>query len=75
MVTLAAIMVLAVAGSTWGYSALSKTVTLSLDGQSQEVTAFGGTVGDVLESEGIEVSARDVVAPSLDEKLADGSKI
>ena len=75
MVALAAVVVLAVAGSTWGYSALSKTVTLSLDGQSQEVTAFGGTVGDVLESEGIEVSARDVVAPSVDEKIADGSKI
>jgi resuscitation-promoting factor RpfB len=75
MVALAAIVVLAVAGTTWGYSALSKTVTLSLDGQSQEVTAFGGTVGDVLESEGIEVSARDVVAPSVDETIADGTKI
>lgn len=75
MVALAAIVVLAVAGSTWGYSALSKTVTLSLDGQSHDVTAFGGTVGDVLESEGIEVSARDVVAPSVDEKIEDGSKI
>jgi len=75
MVALAAIVVLAVAGSTWGYSALSKTVTLSLDGQPHDVTAFGGTVGDVLESEGIEVSARDVVAPSVDEKIEDGSKI
>ena len=75
MVTLAAIMVLAVAGSTWGYSALSKTVTLSLDGQSQEVTAFGGTVGDVLRSEGVEVSPRDVVAPSVDEPITDGTKI
>ncbi|CAI9416509.1 resuscitation-promoting factor [Nocardioides sp. T2.26MG-1] len=75
MVALAAVVVLAVAGSTWGYSALSKTVTLSVDGKSQEVTAFGGTVGDVLESEGIEVSARDVVAPSLDEAIDDGSKI
>ena len=75
MVALAAVVVLAVAGSTWGYSALSKTVTLSVDGESQEVTAFGGTVADVLESEGIELSARDVVAPSLDERIDDGSKI
>jgi uncharacterized protein YabE (DUF348 family) len=75
MIALAGVVVLAVAGSTWGYSALSKTVTLSLDGRSQEVTAFGGTVGDVLKSEGIEVSDRDVVAPSLDEKVDDGSKI
>ncbi|HYF74204.1 MAG TPA: ubiquitin-like domain-containing protein [Nocardioides sp.] len=75
MIALAAVVVLAVAGSTWGYSALSKTVTLSVDGQPQEVTAFGGTVGDVLEAEGIEVSARDVVAPSVDEQIEDGSKI
>lgn len=75
MVALAAVVVLAVAGSTWGYSALSKTVTLSIDGKDHQVTAFGGTVGDVLESEGIEVSARDVVAPSVDERIDDGSKI
>jgi uncharacterized protein YabE (DUF348 family) len=75
MIALAGVVVLAVAGSTWGYSALSKTVTLSLDGKSEQVTAFGGTVGDVLEAEGVDVSSRDVVAPSLDEKIEDGSKI
>ncbi|WP_395659821.1 ubiquitin-like domain-containing protein [Nocardioides sp.] len=75
MLVLAGVVVLAVAGSTWGYSALSKTVTLSLDGRSEQVTAFGGTVGDVLEAQGVEVSDRDVVAPSLDEKVEDGSKI
>ena len=75
MVALATVVVLAVAGTTWGYSSLSKSVTLSLDGKSQEVTAFGGTVGDVLDAEGVEVSARDVVAPSLDEKIDDGSQI
>ncbi|WP_269320328.1 resuscitation-promoting factor [Nocardioides sp. URHA0032] len=75
MIALAGVVVLAVAGSTWGYSALSKTVTLSLDGKSEQVTAFGGTVGDVLEAQGVDVSSRDVVAPSLDEKVEDGSKI
>jgi len=75
MIALAGVVVLAVAGTTWGYSALSKTVTLSVDGRSEEVTAFGGTVGDVLSSEGIDVTGRDVVAPSLDEKIEDGSKI
>jgi uncharacterized protein YabE (DUF348 family) len=75
MIALAGVVVLAVAGTTWGYSTLSKTVTLSLDGRSEEVTAFGGTVGDVLASEGIDVTGRDVVAPSLDEEIEDGSKI
>jgi resuscitation-promoting factor RpfB len=67
--------VLAVAGTTVGYSAMSHDVTVSLDGQEREVSAMGGTVGDVLESEGIEVSDRDVVAPSLDEEVTDGSAI
>lgn len=64
MIALAGVVVLAVAGTTWGYTAMSKTVTLSLDGQSEQVTAFGGTVGDVLEAQGVEVSPRDVVAPT-----------
>ena len=46
-----------------------------MDGQPEQVTAFGGTVGDVLDAQGIDVTARDVVAPSLDEKVEDGSKI
>ncbi|WP_166390998.1 transglycosylase family protein [Nocardioides ochotonae] len=73
--TLAAVVVLAVAGTTLGYSALTTTVTLSLDGESREVRAMGGTVGDVLESEGIEVGKHDIVAPGVEEEVSDGSKI
>ena len=54
----------AVAGTTVGYAALSKDVTLTLDGQTREVTAIGDTVGDVLAAEGIEVSDHDLVAPA-----------
>ena len=75
MISLAAVVVLAVAGTTFGYSALSKSVTLTLDGKSQEVTAFGGTVGDVLAAQGIEVGAKDQVLPAVDETVTDGSRI
>ena len=75
MIGLAAVVVLAVAGTTAGYAALNKSVTLSLDGRSQNVTALGGTVGDVLDSEGITLDEHDVVAPGLDEKVTDGSRI
>lgn len=75
MIALATVVVLAIAGTTIGYAALSKSVTLSLDGQSKQVTAMGGTVGDVLDSEGVDIGAHDVVAPGLDEKVTDGSKI
>jgi len=68
-------VILALAGTTVGYAALSKSVTVSLDGQPREVTAMGGTVGDVLSSEGIEVGKHDIVAPSVDEQVADGSRI
>jgi len=68
-------VVVALAGTTVGYAALSKSVTVSLDGQPREVTAMGGTVGDVLSSEGIEVGKHDIVAPSVDEQVADGSRI
>ena len=75
MIGLATVVVLAVAGTTAGYAALNKSVTLSLDGTSQNVTAIGGTVGDVLDSEGITLGEHDVVAPGLDEKVTDGSRI
>ena len=75
MIGLAAVVVLAVAGTTAGYAALNKSVTLSLDGRSQTVTAIGGTVGDVLDSEGISLTEHDVVAPGVDEKVSDGSRI
>ena len=72
---LAAAVLLTVAGSTYGYAALSSRVTLSLDGESHEVTALGNTVGDVLEAEGVSVGTHDEVAPPLDETVSDGSKI
>ena len=75
MLALAAVVVLAVAGSTWGYSALSKTVTLTLDGKSEEVTAFGGTVGDVLDAQGVEIGAKDDVLPAPDQQITDGTRI
>ena len=75
LVALAAVVVLAVAGTTFGYSALRTTVTVSVDGEPREVTALGDTVGDMLEAEGIEVGEHDRVAPSLDEPVEDGSLI
>lgn len=75
LATLVAVIVVAVGGSTMGYAALSKSVTLSLDGQAQAVSAMGDTVGEVLASEGIELTDKDLVAPGLDETVADGSRI
>ena len=72
---LAALVVAAVAGTTLGYAALTKDVTLSLDGRTTQVSAIAGTVGEVLAAEGIEVTEKDLVAPSMDEQVSDGTAI
>ncbi len=72
---LATVVAFAVAGTTYGYAALNKDVTLTLDGQTEQVTAVGDTVGDILAAEGIEIDEHDVVAPSVDEAVVDGSAI
>ncbi|MGD9958037.1 transglycosylase family protein [Nocardioides sp.] len=75
LIALVATVILAVAGTTFGYAKMSKSVTLSLDGQAQQVSALGSTVGDVLDAEGIDVTEHDVVAPSVDEEVEDGDRI
>ncbi len=75
LATLVAVVVAAVAGTTVGYAALSKDVTLTLDGETRQVSAIGDTVADVLAAEGIEVTDKDLVAPAADESVSDGSAI
>jgi resuscitation-promoting factor RpfB len=68
-------VVMALAATGVGYAAMSKTVTLSIDGKTQKIHTFGGSVGDVLKDKHISVGDHDVVAPSLDSKLAEGQTI
>jgi uncharacterized protein YabE (DUF348 family) len=66
---------LALAGGTFGYAALAKDVTLSVDGATSTVATRSDTVGDVLAAKGITVGAHDVVAPAASAKVADGTRI
>ena len=75
LVVLVTAVALALVGTTMGYAALNKEVTLSLDGETRTVSSMGGTVGDVLESEDINVSDKDVVVPGLDSRIEDGTRI
>jgi uncharacterized protein YabE (DUF348 family) len=68
-------VVAALVATTAGYAAMSKTVTLSVDGRATEISTLGGTVSDVLHSEGVSVGAHDVVAPALDSQVNDGTRI
>nr|WP_179617329.1 resuscitation-promoting factor [Nocardioides marinisabuli] len=75
MVSLTAVVVLAVAGTTFGYTAMADTVTLTVDGEEREISARAATVGDVLADEGIELGEHDQVAPALTDPISEGSEI
>jgi uncharacterized protein YabE (DUF348 family) len=71
----AAATAVAVGGGTLAYTTMHKTVTVSVDGQSQQVETFGNEVSDVLEAEGIELGEHDAVAPSPATEIDDGDAI
>jgi uncharacterized protein YabE (DUF348 family) len=68
-------VVAAAAGTGIGYAAMSKTVTLSIDGRTQEVRTFGDRVSDVLKDQDLSLSSHDVVAPSPGSDISDGQTI
>jgi len=70
-----ALVLALVAGGTSAFAVLHKTVTVDVDGQTLEVSAFGRTVGDVLAGGGIEVGERDLVAPGLDEPVSNNGQV
>ena len=66
---------LAVTASGVGYAAMTKSVTLSVDGKTEKIHTLGSTVGDVLKSEGIKLGSHDVVAPGLGSTVGDGTTV
>ena len=66
---------LAVAATGVGYAAMTKNVTLSIDGKTEKIRTFDDNVGDVLKSEGISLSDHDVVAPGTTSSVGDGATI
>jgi len=68
-------VVIAVAATGVGYAAMSKTVTLSLDGRTQQVHTFDDKVGDVLKDQGVDLTDHDAVLPSTTSAVPDGGTI
>ncbi|WP_306459357.1 resuscitation-promoting factor [Aeromicrobium wangtongii] len=68
-------IVMVVAGGTAAYGALSQTVTLTVEGKSQTVRTFGGTVADVLDDHGVTVHAGDRLSKQPSEAISDGDTI
>jgi uncharacterized protein YabE (DUF348 family) len=70
----AAVVTTLVAGAI-GVSHLDKSVTLSVDGKTSTVHAFGSTVGDILSKQDINVGSHDVVVPDPGTPGSDGQKV
>ena len=69
-------VVLALVAGTTAFVALDKTVTVSVDGREHRVRSFAGTVGDLLDSEGIRYDvAHDMVTPAPAAELEDGETV
>lgn len=64
-----------VAGATSAFAVLHKQVTVDVDGTATQVQAFGRTVGDILGAQHVTVGDKDLVAPALDEPVAQGAQI
>jgi uncharacterized protein YabE (DUF348 family) len=58
-----------------GYVALTKDVTLVVDGRTASVRTMSARVGDLLTSEGIVLSSEDVVVPTTRTPLQDGMTV
>ncbi len=57
------------------YVAYDKSITLSIDGQTQTVHTFAGTVGAVLAADGISTGGKDVVSPASGSSASDNETI
>jgi uncharacterized protein YabE (DUF348 family) len=73
---LQAAVVLGLVVGTTAFVTSDKSVTIRVEGAAQQVRTFSGTVGDVLEREGISVDlAHDMVIPSPSSRLRNGDEI
>jgi uncharacterized protein YabE (DUF348 family) len=73
--SLTGVIAAALTASTLGYFAATSAVTLSVDGRTHTVRTFGDDVRGVLAGEGITLHDRDVVVPSPDSPVHDGTEI
>jgi resuscitation-promoting factor RpfB len=64
-----------VASGSVAFAEARKTVTLDVDGTTKTITTYAGSVEGMLESQGVRLGERDVVAPVADAELSDGDQV
>ena len=69
------VVLAALVGGAITYVAYDKSITLSIDGQTQTVHTFAGTVGAVLTADGVDTGSKDIVSPAPAASAASGQTI
>jgi uncharacterized protein YabE (DUF348 family) len=66
---------LGIVAGTVAFTSVDKAVTLTVDGQTSSVHAFGSSVGDILSHKGIHVGSHDLVSPGVSARVHDGQHL
>ena len=69
----AALCLLTIGGGT--VTAMEKNVAIVVDGQTRQVSTMSNSVSGALAAAGISPTSHDTVAPAINSKISDGSKI
>ncbi len=73
--SLFALVLLGLVGGTVAFFLAQKAVTVTVDGQASTVGTYADTVGELLEEEGLEPAAHDVVLPAAHQAVDDGDTV
>ncbi|GAB3357071.1 resuscitation-promoting factor [Modestobacter lapidis] len=73
--SLFALVLAGLVGGSFAYFVAQKSVTLTIDGQSREVSTYASTAGEILADEGLSPAAHDVVLPAPDQAVRDGDTV
>ena len=73
--SLFALVLVGLVGGSLAYYLAQKSLTLTVDGQSRSVSTYAGTVGEVLEEEGLSPASHDVVLPAENASVSDGDTV
>ncbi len=75
-ILIAVAVIVAMAATVGGtLAAMAKTVTISVDGATRQVTTLSNTVDGALDAAGVSVGTHDTLAPAGSAHIADGSQI
>jgi uncharacterized protein YabE (DUF348 family) len=73
--TLFAVVLLGLIGGSLAFFAAQKSVQLTVDGELRTVGTYAATVGEVLDEEGLEPGAHDVLLPAAEQQISDGDAV